>query len=160
MKLYHTFICFSNWAFFKLASLRFFSKSEIFAFALSSLSWYCSWGYYWTLPVHRTTCSRSWWVTYHLLSNLESSFSFFMLWLYFLSRVLLFVFNIFCSNMFLFYLFKLVFWNWNIRQIMYVFSFPSTPVSSRYMSIISIKSIGSKMILYCDWISDFSLGRR
>ena len=90
------------------------------------------------------SCSRSWWVAYHLLRNLESSFSFFILWLYFLSRVLVFAFNIFCSNIFLFYFFKLMFWNWNIKQVMYDLSFPSTPVSSPYIPIIPIKSIGSK----------------
>ena len=71
-------------------------------------------------------------------------FSFFVLLLHFLSRVLGFAFKIFCSNIFLFYFFKLIFWNGNIRQIMYVFSFPSTPVSSTFMSVIPSKSIDSK----------------
>ena len=62
-------------------------------------------------------------------------------------------------NILLFYFFKLIFWNWNIGQIIYVFSFPSTLVSSTYMSIISIRSIGSKgyVVLWLNfWI--FSWG--
>ena len=78
----------------------------------------------------------------------------------FLTRVFVFVFNIFYSNIFSFYFFKLICWNWNIRQIMYVCSSPRTPVSSTYMSVNPIKSIGSKDDFYCDWISEFSLGRR
>ena len=69
-------------------------------------------GYYWTLPVLKSTCARFWRVAYNLLS-------FLILWLHLLGRVLVFVFDIFCSNIFLFYFFKLIFWNWNILQIMY-----------------------------------------
>ena len=37
---FKTISCFSNWAVFKLASLRFFTDSVIFAFAFSNLFWY------------------------------------------------------------------------------------------------------------------------
>ena len=56
----------------------------------------------------------------------------------------LYLFLTFFAVIFVFYFLKLIFWKWNVRQIMYVFSFPSTPVSSTYMSIIPIKSIGLK----------------
>ena len=93
-----------------------------------------------------------WAISNFCLVFLYCNFFFFF---FFLSSVLEFVFNSFYNKIFLFYFYKLIFWNWNIIQIMYVFFLPSTPVSSTYMSIIPIKSIGSKddLVLWLNfWI--------
>ena len=99
---YKTLSCFANWAIFKLSSLSFFSNSVLFA---------------WTLLFHRTTCPRFWWAGYHLLGNLELSFCFFKWGLYIFSRVLVFFKHFRQYHVFVL-LFKLIFWNWNIRKIM------------------------------------------
>ena len=117
------------------------------------------WGYNWTLPVHRTTCSRSWWVAYHLLNNLKFLFSFFILLLHFWVAVLYLVLTFFAVIYFCF-----IFSNWSSGigisgKSCTFFLSPVLQWAAVICPSFQVSPSVRKTIFYCNWISECSLGR-
>ena len=75
-------------------------------------------------------------------------------------RVLAFVFNIFCNIILLFYFLN---WSFGIRisgKSCMIFLSPVLQWVAYICLSFQLDSSVRKTILYCDWISEFSLGRR
>ena len=165
---FKTFSCFSNWTFFKLASLSFFSYSKMSAFALFNLFWYCFFeevcfliGVTSGLSLFiglRALGLGGFLITSWTISNFCLTFwyCYCIFWVGFLYLFLKFFAVIY---------FCFIFSNWSSRIWIsgksYTF-FLSTVLqrAAHICPSFQVSPSVRKAIFYCDWISEFSVGRQ